>query len=133
MRLVRSDLAEIDHVDAYDFITAFDVIHDQAKPRVVLQNVWTALKPGGTFLMVDIKASSHVHENLDHPMAPFLYATSTLHCMTVSLAVDGEGLGTMWGEQKALELLGAAGFTKVEVHALEGDIFNNYYVAQKQR
>jgi hypothetical protein len=83
--------------------------------------------------MVDIKASSHLHENLDHPMAPFLYATSTLHCMTVSLALDGEGLGTMWGEQKALELLRETGFTEVAVYQIEGDIFNNYYVARKNR
>lgn len=132
VRFVSSDLAELDDVEGYDFIAAFDVIHDQAKPRVVLRNVRGALKPGGTFLMVDIRASSRVHENLDHPMAPFLYTTSTLHCMTVSLALDGEGLGTMWGEQKALELLGEAGFPNVEVHTIEGDIFNNYYVARKQ-
>jgi SAM-dependent methyltransferase len=107
------------------------VVHDQAQPRVVLKNVARALKPGGTFLMVDIKASSRVHENLDHPMATFLYTTSTLHCMTVSLALDGEGLGTMWGEQKALELLSEAGFTNVAVREIEGDIFNNYYIARR--
>jgi len=99
---------------------------------MVLKNVATALKPAGTFLMVDIKASSHVHENLDHPMGPFLYTTSTMHCMTVSLALGGEGLGTMWGEQKALELLAEAGFTGVAVKQIEGDPFNNYYVAREQ-
>jgi hypothetical protein len=97
----------------------------------VLNNVARALKPDGTFLMVDIQASSRVHENLDHPMAPFLYATSVLHCMTVSLAQGGEGLGTMWGEQRALELLAEAGFRNVDVRQLEGDIFNSYYIARK--
>lgn len=53
--------------------------------------------------------------------------------MTVSLALDGEGLGTMWGEQKALELLGEAGFTDVAIHQIEGDPFNSYYVARKSR
>lgn len=133
VRFLSRDLTEMDEVEAYDLVTAFDVIHDQAQPRLVLKNVTTALKPGGTFLMVDIRASSRVHENLGHPMAPFLYATSTLHCMTVSLALDGEGLGTMWGEQKALELLREAGFTEVAVYQIEGDIFNNYYVARKNR
>jgi SAM-dependent methyltransferase len=116
---------------AYDFVTAFDVIHDQAQPRTVLKNVAALLKPGGTFLMVDIKASSEVHENLDHPMGPFLYTISTMHCMTVSLARDGEGLGTMWGEQKALELLAEAGFTDVAVRQVEGDFLNNFYIAKK--
>jgi 2-polyprenyl-3-methyl-5-hydroxy-6-metoxy-1,4-benzoquinol methylase len=130
-RFVSKDLRAMDEPGAYDLVTAFDVIHDQAQPRTVLKNVAAALKPDGTFLMVDIKASSHVHENLDHPMAPFLYTTSTMHCMTVSLALDGEGLGTMWGEQKALELLAEAGFTDIAVKRIEGDPFNNYYIARK--
>ena len=45
--------------DAYDVITAFDAIHDQAQPARVLENIHRALRPGGVFLMVDIKASSN--------------------------------------------------------------------------
>ena len=131
VRFVSKDLRAMEEPEAYDLVTAFDVIHDQAQPRIVLKNVATVLKPDGTFLMVDIKASSQVHENLDHPMGPFLYTTSTMHCMTVSLALDGEGLGTMWGEQKALELLAEAGFTEVVVKQVTGDPFNNYYIAKK--
>ena len=92
----------------------------------------TALKPGGTFLMVDVKASRHVHENVTHPMGPFLYTVSTMHCMTVSLALDGEGLGAMWGEQKALEFLAEAGFTDIVVQQVEGDPINNFYIAKKR-
>ena len=132
VRFVRKDLREMEESGAYDLVTAFDVIHDQAQPKVVLKNVMTALKPGGTFLMVDIKASSHVHENVDHPMGPFLYTVSTMHCMTVSLALDGEGLGTMWGEQKALEYLAEAGFTDVLVKQVEGDPINSFYIARKR-
>jgi hypothetical protein len=51
--------------------------------------------------------------------------------MTVSLALNGEGLGTVWGEQKARELFGEAGFRDIAVKTVEGDIFNNYYVAKK--
>ena len=65
-------------------------------------------------------------------MGPFLYTISTMHCMTVSLARDGEGLGTMWGEQKALELLAEAGFTDVAVQQVEGDFLNNFYIARKR-
>jgi hypothetical protein len=80
---------------------------------------------------VDIAASSELADNLSHPMAPFLYTISTMHCMTVSLALGGEGLGTVWGEQLALELLAEAGFKDVAVNKVEGDIMNNYYVARK--
>jgi hypothetical protein len=110
--------------------TAFDAIHDQAQPRRVLRAISEALAADGVFLMQDIRASSHVHENLDHPIGAYLYTVSCLHCMTVSLAAGGEGLGAAWGEEKALELLAEAGFSSVEVRQLPHDIINNYYIAK---
>jgi SAM-dependent methyltransferase len=115
----------------FDLITVFDAIHDQANPRQVLKGIYDALKPGGTFLCVDIAADSDVAGNVDHPFAPFLYTVSTMHCMTVSLALGGEGLGTVWGEQKARELLAEAGFRDIVTKQVEGDILNNYYIASK--
>jgi 2-polyprenyl-3-methyl-5-hydroxy-6-metoxy-1,4-benzoquinol methylase len=125
------DASKIDVVEAFDLITVFDAIHDQAKPDVVLAAISRALRPDGVFLCVDIAGSSHVHENLEHPMAPTLYSISTFHCMTVSLALDGAGLGTMWGEQKAEEMFREAGFTSVEIHHVPEDILNAYYVCRK--
>jgi hypothetical protein len=51
--------------------------------------------------------------------------------MTVSLAEDGMGLGAMWGEQKAREMLGDAGFTSVEAVHVNGDVLNTYFIAAK--
>jgi len=127
----EKDISTLAGKEQFDLITVFDAIHDQAKPRQVLKNIHTLLRPGGDFLCVDIQASSNLHENMDHPMAPMLYGISTMHCMTVSLALNGEGLGTVWGEQKARELFGEAGFRDIAVKTVEGDIFNNYYVAKK--
>ena len=128
---VVRDVAEIDAQEEYDVVTAFDAIHDQAHPARVLANIAAALKPGGTFLMVDIQASSHVHENLEHPGGTFLYTVSMMHCMTVSLAQGGDGLGAVWGRQTALQMLGDAGFAHVDVHEIETDPFNSYYVATR--
>jgi len=125
------DAATLNAVNQYDLITTFDAIHDQARPDLVLANIARALRPTGTYLMQDIRAASDVAENLDHPIAPFLYTVSCLHCMTVSLAVGGMGLGTMWGEAKALELLGAAGFTSVEIKRLAHDLQNNFYLVRR--
>ncbi len=114
--------------EVFDFVTTFDAVHDQARPLAMLQGIRRTLRPDGVYLMQDIQGSSHVHENLDHPGAPLLYMISCMHCMTVSLAQGGEGLGAMWGEQKARELLAEAGFSSVEVHLLEHDPFNAYFV-----
>lgn len=128
VEFVIQDAASFEEVRQYDLITAFDAIHDQAKPRRVLQNIARALREDGCFLMQDIGASSHHHENLDHVLGPLLYTISCLHCMTVSLAEGGEGLGAMWGEQKARELLREAGFTSVAVLRLSHDLQNYYYI-----
>jgi hypothetical protein len=64
-------------------------------------------------------------------MAPLLYTFSVAHCMTVSLAEGGEGLGTVWGEQKARELLAEAGFTRVDTDQVEGDFLNLFYIVRK--
>jgi hypothetical protein len=61
----------------------------------------------------------------------FLYTASCMHCMTVSLAQGGEGLGTMWGEEKTREYLERAGFRSVEKHELAHDIQNTWYVTRK--
>lgn len=125
------DVTKITEKAKFDLITAFDAIHDQAAPLQVLQNIARALKPDGTFFMVDVRASSHLHENMEHPMAPFFYTFSCMHCMTVSLAQNGAGLGAMWGEQLALNMLQRAGFTRVAVKQVDADFFNNYYIATK--
>jgi SAM-dependent methyltransferase len=125
------DVTALDAQDRFDFITAFDAIHDQAQPARVLAGIAEALRPDGVFLMVDIGASSHVHENREFPLASLMYTISCMHCMTVSLALNGMGLGAMWGEQKAREMLAEAGFPHVEVKRIEDDLFNSYSIATK--
>ena len=126
---IDRDAADLGITEGFDFITSFDSIHDQARPDLVLAGIRGALRPDGVYLCVDTRSSSDLAGNLDHPLGPFLYTVSTMHCMTVSLALGGMGLGTVWGEQLALRMLADAGFGRVEVRTVEGDVFNNYYVA----
>jgi 2-polyprenyl-3-methyl-5-hydroxy-6-metoxy-1,4-benzoquinol methylase len=117
--------------EKYDLVMTFDAIHDQANPFLVLKGIFKTLKHDGVYLMQDIHSSSEVQNNLDHPVGTLLYTISTMHCMSVSLAQNGEGLGTMWGREKASELLREAGFTRVAVHQLEHDCQNDYYIIRK--
>jgi ubiquinone/menaquinone biosynthesis C-methylase UbiE len=134
VEFIVSDLSQFhekaEH-EAFDLITTFDAIHDQAKPLNVLKGIYRALKSGGIYLMQDIKGSSQVHKNINHPLGTFLYTVSCMHCMTVSLAQGGEGLGAMWGEEKTREYLSRAGFRSIEKHELAHDIQNNWYVVRK--
>jgi 2-polyprenyl-3-methyl-5-hydroxy-6-metoxy-1,4-benzoquinol methylase len=131
VRFEVKDVAALDEENRYDLITTFDAIHDQSKPAKVLERIAAALRDDGVYLMQDIAGSSHLHKNLDHPLGTFMYTVSTMHCMTVSLAQGGAGLGTMWGEEKAKEMLREAGFGEVAVERLPHDISNSYFVASK--
>ena len=131
MRFEVRDVADLEREGAFDLVTAFDAIHDQAAPAAVLAAVARALRRDGVFLMQDIGGTSRVEEDAQHPLATFLYTVSCLHCMTVSLAAGGAGLGAMWGVETARRMLAEAGFGRVDVRSLEHDLMNFYYVARK--
>src|SRR5947207_13293720 len=128
---VVQDVSELGLRDAFDVITGFDAIHDLAKPRAVLRAVHAALRTGGTFFMADGRASSRLEENESHVLGPWFYVWSLAHCMTLSLGQNGEGLGSMWGEERALEYLSEAGFRDVLVRTKEADLINCYYICTK--
>jgi SAM-dependent methyltransferase len=114
---VRFEVRDVTRLPAepqFDLITSFDAIHDQRDPSAVLRSAATALGPDGIYLAIEPRASSNLEENIGNPFAPWMYGVSVLHCMTVSLAEGGTGLGTAWGEQTARQFLAQAGFTSVE-------------------
>jgi SAM-dependent methyltransferase len=109
------DVTSLPREPKFEVITAFDAIHDQKEPEAVLRGINGALAPDGVFLMIEFKFSSRVEENVTNPFAPLYYGFSLMHCMPVSLAVGGRGLGAVWGEQTARALLAEAGFRSVRV------------------
>lgn len=127
----QRDLSDFDTTaerGCFDLVFTFDAVHDQASPRRLLKGIRQSLKHDGVYIMQDIHAHSHVGDNSDHPLGPLLYTISCMHCMTVSLAQGGEGLGAMWGQEKAMELLREAGFSDIRVERFEHDIQNDWYV-----
>ena len=121
----------LDLKDGFDYVTAFDAVHDQTRPLDVLQGIHHILAPGGLFSMVDIAARSNLADNLDHPMGPFLYTVSLMHCMPVGLVDGGTGLGMMWGREKAVAMLDKAGFQQIQVLEMPEDSFNYHYLCRK--
>ena len=127
----KRDAAKLGEAARFDFITTFDSVHDQARPDLTLAGIAQALRPDGVYLCVDTSASSKLADNVNHPLGPFLYTVSCMHCMTVSLADGGMGLGAMWGEQTARKMLSDAGFGSIEAVHVEGDIVNAYIIASQ--
>ena len=132
-RFEARDLSRFDEEaepGGFDLVTSFDAIHDQARPMAVLRGIRRSLADGGVYLAQDVKGSSHHHLNRDHPLGTLIYTVSCMHCMTVSLAQGGEGLGAMWGRETAERYFREAGFGSVEVHELSHDPFNYFYVCR---
>jgi SAM-dependent methyltransferase len=104
---------DLSFTDRFDLVMAFNCIHDMAHPRSVLAAVRRILKPTGALLWSEAHASDRLEENLT-AQGRTMYAASTMHCMTVSLAQGGDGLGSLIGEGLAREMASEAGFSRFE-------------------
>src|SRR5258706_4248300 len=115
-----------------DFVTAFDCLHDMAHPERALAAVRQSLRPGGVFLICDIKARDSFAENVrKNPMAAMMYGTSVLTCMSSALSeADGLGLGTLgFPESLARKMCAEAGFSRFEPIDF-GHPVNAFYVVR---
>lgn len=121
---ICKDMGDIEP-EQYDLIVNHDCIHDLADPVGMLSSVRKALKPGGIFFSMEPKAKDSLAEQLRPEMAQ-AFAMSTLHCITVSLAQGGPGLGSGTFGPKTYEGIATqAGFTSFEV--VGGNVVNNFY------
>ncbi len=116
---------------SFDYVTAFDAIHDQTRPLDAIRGVHHLLADAGAFSMVDIAARTDMSDNVSHPLGPFLYTVSLMHCMPVGLVDGGAGLGMMWGREMAVDLLRNGGFQHVEVFEMPDDPFNLHFFCRK--
>jgi 2-polyprenyl-3-methyl-5-hydroxy-6-metoxy-1,4-benzoquinol methylase len=101
--------------NSIDFITTFDCIHDMTHPAEMMQAIRKAIKPNGTWLLVDIKAHDTFALNAQkNPMAPLMYGISVLSCMSSAMSSpDGAGLGTLGFSANTAEAMAkVAGFSR---------------------
>jgi SAM-dependent methyltransferase len=103
------DVVDLPLDPPFELILTFDVIHDLTDPLGGLRRIREALAEDGQYLMMEPNASSNLEDNLT-PRGAMLYGTSTLHCLTQSLAGGGMGLGASWGRQRAEEMAAETGF-----------------------
>ncbi len=125
-----ADITELNPDTPFDVVFVFDAIHDQVDPEGVLQRIHASLAPDGIFFMREPHAGDSLEANLENPMAAVQYSVSTMHCLTVSLAHGGAGIGTVFGEQLARRMLAEAGFDDPAVHPAPGQPFDAVYVTR---
>ncbi|KAM3725890.1 S-adenosylmethionine-dependent methyltransferase Rv2258c [Dirofilaria immitis] len=102
--------------EKFDWVIMFDACHDQTRPDRCLREIYRVLKPDGLFSMVETNGTSNVYKDREMDTSTFMYGMSLSHCLPVGMnSEDAMGLGAMWGCEKAKQLLGDAGFQKIEI------------------
>jgi 2-polyprenyl-3-methyl-5-hydroxy-6-metoxy-1,4-benzoquinol methylase len=97
----------------FDLVTFFDCLHDMGDPLGAAKHVRQALKPDGTWMIVEPFARGTVEENLN-PVGRVFYNASLLVCVPSSLAQEvGTGLGAQASDAQLEELIRAGGFARV--------------------
>jgi len=126
-----ADIGQLDVSRPFDAIFMFDALHDQVDPSGVLDRIRASLAPDGVFLLREPHAADRLEDNLGNPMASVMYSVSVMHCMTVSLAHAGAGIGLAFGEGHARRLLAEAGFADPQLHPAPGQPFDVVYVTRR--
>jgi len=97
----------------YDLVTFFDCLHDMGDPAGTAAHVRRALKPDGSWMIVEPLARDQLEDNLN-PVGRLYYSASTMICVPTSLSQEvGAALGAQSGEAKLREMISRGGFTQV--------------------
>jgi SAM-dependent methyltransferase len=126
-----ADIGLFEVSEPFDAIFMFDAPHDQVDPAGVLGRIRASLAADGVFLLREPHAADRLQDNIGNPMAAVQYSVSVMHCLTVSLAHAGAGIGLAFGQGHARRLLTEAGFAEPQLHPAPGQPFDVVYVTRR--
>lgn len=96
----------------YDFVAFFDCLHDMGDPAGASAHVRSALKPDGTWMIVEPFAEDATEAN-HNPVGRIFYSASTLLCVPASMSQEvGAALGAQAGEARLKAVVTAGGFSQ---------------------
>ena len=96
----------------YDLAATFDCLHDMGDPLAAARHIRRALRPDGTWLIVEPYAADDVAGNLN-PVGRVYYNASTQLCVPNALSQPGGyALGAQAGEAAIRRVVTDAGFTR---------------------
>ena len=95
----------------YDMVAVFDCLHDMGDPVSASKHIKAALKPEGTWLIVEPFANDALEDNLN-PIGRIYYSASTCICTPASRSQElGLCLGAQAGEGRLRSVVGKGGFS----------------------
>jgi SAM-dependent methyltransferase len=98
--------------NGYDFVAAFDCLHDMGDPIGAAAYVRKSLVRDGTWMIVEPFAHDHLEENLN-PVGRVFYSVSTFICTPASRAQEGSMcLGAQAGEARIRDVVSKGGFER---------------------
>ena len=96
----------------YDLVAMFDCLHDMGDPAGAAAHTRRALKPDGTWLIVEPYANDRLEDNLN-PVGRVFYSASAFICTPASRAQKvARCLGAQAGEARIGEVVREGGFTR---------------------
>ena len=120
-----------DWSEKFDYVTAFNAIHDMSFPDRGLSEIFRILKPDCYMSMIDTTLHSHPLDNIGDARAPYIYTISLACCLPLSICNEGgQGLGAAWGIEKATQMLEEAGF-EVAVLPIHAHSYNGHFLCHK--
>jgi len=124
-RFEARDAADPDIHGDYDLVMAVEMLHDVPDPVGILRTMRRLAGEHGAVLVVDERTEDAFTVPTTE-MERFFYAFSTLHCLAVSLQNGGAGTGTVIRADTMRRYAAEAGFSSVEVLAVDHPQFVLY-------
>ncbi|MGH2671533.1 MAG: class I SAM-dependent methyltransferase [Actinomycetota bacterium] len=126
VRFHARDGAALDADGPVDFATAFECLHDMARPVEVLRAVRESLAEAGTMLVVDERTREEFSGTPDE-LEAYFYGWSVLDCLPSGMYEQpSAGTGAVMRPETLRRYATEAGFTGFEVLPIEHDAFRLY-------
>jgi SAM-dependent methyltransferase len=109
----------------YQLVLAIEMLHDVPDPVGVLATMRRLAGGDGAVLVID-ERSADAFGVPASDQERLLYAFSTLHCLAVGMQNNGAGTGTPMRGEAVRDYAGRAGFSSVEILAVDHPQFRLY-------
>lgn len=116
---------ELPQTHEFDLVMTCDSLHDMHSPEAAARSIAGALKPDGTWFVIEPNMADALEDNIN-PIGKMFYSVSMLQCMSCSLASGGAGYGAGMGGGNVKKVAAAAGLKKFAKLPIEHP-FNQFF------